>query len=156
MNYAQAVEGYHRRRLNREQYPADVFEGYRATILKDVSGEPRRLAKKALRHANEISLEQRIKDVVSTLADPAISIVGAGKMDPAGFASRAAAIRNVYAHNLQGEQPGHHELVVLTYQLKAIVEALLLREIGFDSTEIDRMLREARRYDLIRAVAAVE
>jgi hypothetical protein len=154
MNYAQAIEGYHRRRLNRLAYDEETFAAYRAVILNGLSGLTRRLAKKALRHANEISLEERIKDIVQLLGDPATSIVAAGKMTMSEFAKRAAQIRNIYAHNLQAEEPEHLELVIFTYQLKMLVEALLLSEIGFEPRAIDRMLLEARRYALIQGLAS--
>jgi hypothetical protein len=44
-------------------------------------------------------------------------------------------------------------LVRFTFQLKALVEALLLQEIGFEPGAIDKMLREARRYRLIETVS---
>lgn len=154
MNFAQAIEGYHRCRRNRVMYSAETFDVYCATILDGLSGRARRLAKKALKHANEISLEDRIRDVLQLLSDPATSIVAAGKMTPDGFARRAAEIRNIYAHNLEDEEPEHLELVVFTFQLKTLVEALLLHEIGFEPRAIDKMLREARRYRLIETMRA--
>jgi ApeA N-terminal domain 1 len=152
MNFAQAIEGYHRRRLNRFAYPEETFEAYRLKILDKLTGDPRRLAKKALKYANEISLESRIKDVLKLLGDPATSIVTAGKDSPDQFAKRAAEIRNVYAHNLEGEEPDYLELVVFEDQLKTLVEALLLHEIGFEPRAIDEMLRRSRRYELIKAM----
>jgi hypothetical protein len=152
MNFAQAIEGYHRRRLNRLMYDEETFVAQCEAILDNVAGSTRRLAKRALRHANEISLEDRIKDVLQLLGDPATSIVAAGRTTPGDFAKRAAAIRNVYAHNLQSEEPEHLELVVFAYQLKALVEALLLHEIGFEPRAIDKMLLDAGRYQLIQSM----
>jgi hypothetical protein len=154
MNFAQAIEGYHRRRLNRLAYSEETFEAYTASILEHVSGRPRRLAKKALRHANEVSLEERLKDVLQLLNDSGLSVLVAGKVTADAFARRAAEIRNIYAHNLTGEEPEQPELVVLTYQLKTLVEALFLHEIGFEPRAIDKMLRDARRYQLIRSMRA--
>ncbi|HYZ75818.1 MAG TPA: HEPN domain-containing protein, partial [Gaiellaceae bacterium] len=76
------------------------------------------------------------------------------KVTADAFARRAAEIRNIYAHNLTGEEPEQPELVVLTYQLKTLVEALFLHEIGFEPRAIDKMLRDARRYQLIRSMRA--
>src|SRR5207245_3176958 len=39
----------------------------------------------------------------------------AGKIDAAGFARRAAQIRNIYAHSLENEQPELDELIVFNY-----------------------------------------
>ena len=154
MNFAQAVEGYHRRRLPGLMYDERTFDGYKATILNDLTGTVRRLAKKALRHANEASLDARIKALLQLLDDPGSSIVAAGGTTPGDFASRAAAIRNTYAHNLQSEEPKHLELIQFTFQLRALVEALLLHEIGFEPPAIDKMLREAQRYRDIESVKA--
>jgi hypothetical protein len=166
MNFVQAVEGYHRRRLDRTLYDEATFAAHKEAILKHVSGGTRRLAKRALNYANEVGLEDRIKDVLTDLGEPATSIVLAGaagtKLDAARFANRAAYLRNVYAHNLAEEEPNHgetephpHELAIFTYQLKTLVEALLLSEIGFEPRVIDIKLREANRYRLIRAIAGV-
>jgi hypothetical protein len=172
MNFVQAVEGYHRRRLNRSTYDEDTFNSYRDAILQHVSGKPRELAKKVLKYANEVSLQDRIKDVLSTLSDPGTSIVAAGamvgtKLDADGFAKRVAYRRNIFAHNLdEGAsdvddhdartgwecQPHPRELETFTFQLRTLVEALLLHELGFDSRKIDELQREARRYQLIGAI----
>jgi hypothetical protein len=154
MNFAQAIEGYHRRRLNRLAYPEETFEAYEAAILEHLSGRPRRLAKKALKYANEVKLEDRIRDVLTLLSEAGWSVLVAGRITAEDFARRAAQIRNIYAHNLVGEEPEHLELVVLTYQLKTLVEALFLHEIGFEDRAIDTMLRDARRYQLISSMRA--
>ena len=140
MNFAQAIEGYHRRRLNRVMYSDETFGAYEATILEGLSGKARKLAKKALGHANEISLEDRIKDVINLLVDPASSIVAAGKGTAGEFANRAAGIRNIYAHNLQSEEPERLELLVYELQLKALVEALLLHLSGCLSNHFAALL----------------
>jgi hypothetical protein len=71
MNLVQAIEGYHRRRLDRLAYDEQTFEAYRLEILNGLTGRVRKLVKKALRHANEINLEQRISDVLELLDGPA-------------------------------------------------------------------------------------
>jgi ApeA N-terminal domain 1 len=154
MNFAQAIEGYHRRRLNRTTYDDETFAGYKGAILEPLSGKARELAKRALRYANEVSLESRIKDVIDGLGPPARNIVGAANVGTQDFANRAAKIRNVYAHNLDDEEPELRELAVLTFQLNALVEAILLSEVGFDPDVIDAKLRNADRYRRIEALAS--
>ena len=160
MNFVQAVEGYHRRRLNRTMYDDATFESYRDAILEHVSGRTRRLAKKALRYANEASLEDRIKDVLQELGDSSHSIVLAGaaatKLDADGFANRVAYRRNVFAHNLNEDEPEDdededdaeyephpRELAIFMFQLKTLVQALLLLELGFDQRAINKKLEES-------------
>ena len=150
MNYAQAVEGYHRRRLKRTRYPKDVFERHKATILDDLHGEPRQVAKSGLKWANEISLERRIRDVLAELDEPALRILIAGRITADHFAKRVASIRNDFAHAFDSPKPDSSELVTLTFQLKALVEALLLHELGFEPRQIGNMLERAKRYHMIR------
>lgn len=152
MNYVQAVEGYHRRRLNRTRYPPDVFERHKVAVLQDVHGEPRQLAKSALRWANELSLERRILDVLDVLGEPGSRILNAGRrgVAPTQFAQRTAQIRNAFAHAFETPKPEQDELTSLTLQLKALVEALLLREVKFDATQISAMLEHGNRYRMIQ------
>jgi hypothetical protein len=69
------------------------------------------------------------------------------------FANRAAAIRNTYSHNLEGEQPEHQEVVLRTYQLETLVEAVLLLELGFTAEKINTLFEEQGRYRFLRQVA---
>jgi hypothetical protein len=160
MNFVQAIEGYHRRRLNRNMYDEAIFAEYREAILEHVKGRPRALAKRVLgKYANEVNLETRIKDVVEHLGYPGSRVLawGTGTMRvPADFARRVAQIRNAYAHNLEGDEPDARELAVVTHQLSALIEAVLLLEIGFEPSVIDTRLDEARRYRLIRALARAD
>ena len=173
MNYVQAVEGYHRRRLNRPLYDDATFEAHSDAILEHVSGRTRKLAKKALRFANELSLEDRIRDVLTELGEPGNSVVLAGaagtKLDATGFANRVATRRNAFAHDLDEGDPGEdddfddggateyephpHELAIFMFQLRAIVQALLLLELGFDSRTIDKKLEQSRQYRRVTAIA---
>jgi hypothetical protein len=150
MNYVQAIEGYHRRRLNRTAYSTKDFDKYSARILEELHGEPRRIAKSSLRFANEISLERRIRDVLTLLDEPAHRIMLAGRTSADSFSKRVAGIRNDYAHAFDKPKPDPEEFVRLMFQLKALVEAVLLHEIGFEPRQISTMLEHANRYRMIR------
>ena len=152
LNYMQAIEGYHRRRLNHPRYDEGRFKELQIEILDGLEGEALELATEALEFANEVKLRTRILEVFDHLQDPTWSILLAGKIEREEFAKTTARIRNDYAHNLRTDPPDQHELVVRTYQLRTLVEALLLLEIGFDPGAIDNMLRDARRYELIESV----
>jgi len=150
LNYVQAVEGYHRRRLNRTTYPPKVFEDFSAKILADLKGKPRRLAKRGLRWANEVSLEDRVRDVVNFAGGAGVEIMSAGDISVDGFAKRVAAVRNNMAHALGKPPPTGREFIRLTQQLAALIETVLLRELGFSDTQTRRMLENARRFRRIR------
>ena len=150
LNYVQGVEGYHRRRLNRTTYPPKVFEEYSTLILADVTGGPRRLAKRALRWANEVSLEERIRDVVDRAGVAGVEIVRAGGTSADEFARTVAGARNDMAHALDKPGPSGLELLRLSYQLKALIEAVLLIELGFSDERAHEMLSHARRFRRIR------
>jgi ApeA N-terminal domain 1 len=152
MNYVQAIEGYHRRRLDRRMYDDEAFREMYDSILDGLTGKRRRLAKKALKYANDINLEDRIKDVLQLLGDPALHVLVAGKSPADEFATRVARIRNAYAHNLESEEPQSRELRVYVQQLKTLVEALLLHEVGFEPRKIDEMMRRADRYRMIKTM----
>jgi hypothetical protein len=119
-------------------------------ILSDLTGKPRRLAKRALRWANEVSLEERIRDVVARTGAAGAEIVRAGGTTAGEFAGTVAGIRNDMAHALDKPTPSGRELLRLSYQLKALIEAVLLIELGFSDERAREMLTHARRYRLIR------
>ena len=61
-----------------------------------------------------------------------------------------SAVVDAITHSLENEQPELDELIVFTYQLKALMEALLLHESGFKARVIDEKLLETQRYRHIR------
>jgi hypothetical protein len=150
LNYVQGVEGYHRLRLNRTTYSPIVFEEYSAMILAGLAGRPRRLARRALRWANEVSLEARIRDVVDHAGAAGVEIVSAGGTSPQEFARTVAGIRNDMAHALDKPPPSGRELFRLRHQLKALIEAILLIELGFSDERARQMLEDAWRFRRIR------
>lgn len=156
LNYMQAIEGYHRRRLNHPRYDEGKFKKLGDEILDGLEGEALELATEALQFANEIKLRARIQEVLDHLQDPTWSVLLAGKIDREEFAKTTARIRNDYSHNLRTKPPDQHQLAVLTYQVRTLVEALLLLEIGFEPRAIDKMLNDARRYRLIKSVRTAE
>ena len=150
MNYIQAIEGYHRRRLNHPAMDEAVFAELRDAIIEPLTGKRRKLAKKALKYANEPSLEMRLKDVAERLGPVGHAVTGAGRVTIQTFAQRAAEIRNIYAHNLTAQMPDIHELALYTEQLKTLMGSLLLSELGFDEQKIHRMLVDTRQTELLR------
>jgi len=157
MNYVQAIEGYHRRRLARLMYSDTEFQTHRDTIVASAPTNLRPLAKKALAsHVNEVNLSERIADVLLVLGDAGSSVLTSGQRSGKRFAMRVAEIRNIYAHVLDEPEPKPGELVTLTYQVKTLVEALLLREVGFSPSNIDGMLRQSGKYELIEIMRAYE
>ncbi len=153
MNYVQAIEGYHRRRLDHPAMDETLFAELCDAIIAPLTGKRRKLAKKALKHANEPSLEVRIKDVAEGLGPAGHAITGAGRVTIQAFAHRAAQIRNTYAHNLTAQMPDIYELALYTEQLKTLMESLLLSELGFDETRVHQLLVNARRIQLLRQIS---
>jgi ApeA N-terminal domain 1 len=157
MNYVQAIEGYHRRRLSRLMYPEGEFKAHRDAIVAGAPSNLRPLARKALaQHVNEVSLSERVADVLVELEGVATSVLTSGQRSCKRFAMRVAEIRNIYAHVLDKPEPEPGELVTLTYQVKTLVEALLLREVGFNLVQIDAMLKQTGKYELIEIMRAYE
>ncbi len=157
MNYVQALEGYHRRRLPRYLLAEDEFTAQRDAIVSSAPKATRRLARKALApYANEVSLAERISDVLVLLEDAASAILASGERSAGRFSTRLAEIRNIYAHVLDKPEPALGELRTLTYQAKALLEVLLLKETGFDTQAIDTMLRQSGKYQLIEIMRAYE
>lgn len=157
MNYVQAIEGYHRRRLARSMYSDTEFQAHRDVIVSSTPTNLRPLVRKALApHVNEVNLAERLADVLLVSEDAGSSVLSSGQRSCKRFAMRVAEIRNIYAHVLDKPEPEPGELVTLTYQLKTLVEALLLHEVGFAPSAIDEMLRHSGKYELIEIMRAYE
>jgi hypothetical protein len=74
------------------------------------------------------------------------------------FVSAVVDGRNYYTHydaRLEQRAPRGIQLVPLTAKLKALIEGLLLGEIGFATPDIDAMFERIERYQLIRHLESV-
>lgn len=103
-------------------------------------------------------LAERMKDVLAQCRTVSKRIVGAGQDDLDAFVSRFRDSRNYYTHyspRLEKKAAKGAALLLLSFQLQAIIEMALLRELGFPCRAIDQTLERARRYERIERIRSI-
>jgi hypothetical protein len=99
------------------------------------------------------TLAQRAYDVLAQCRTVAKSIVGPGQDDLDAFVRDFKDTRNYYTHynpKLERKAARGTALLLLSIQLQAVIEMILLRELGFPCRAIDGILERANRYAQIR------
>jgi hypothetical protein len=107
----------------------------------------RRRRKPGRRH-----LIDRLRDVLARSRKVTKRIVGTTDDELEEFLARFRDTRNYYTHynpRMESRAASGTALLLITLQLRAVIEMSLLRELGFPSSAIDETLERARRYEEI-------
>jgi len=101
-----------------------------------------------LAYSNEPSLRKRLKEILRR--DPGVMepIVGGSKKEGVGFVGKVVDTRNYLTHYDEGKKEAAavgRELYELTERLKSVLEACLLREVGFEGERLKEVLSRRRR-----------
>jgi hypothetical protein len=97
----------------------------------------------------ERSFRDQARDVLATCATASRKIVGD---DPDAFTAHLKVTRDFYTHYNPAKEAKAAKgvaLLLLTIQLRTLIEMALLRELGFGQRAIDAILARARRYEEI-------
>ncbi len=141
LNAAQAVEALHRRLLDQEPEQADLDA--RAAALAQCPPEHRKWLEGKLQYAHEPSLRRRLREVlafVGTGVDPLL-----GKRSK--FIDDVVTTRNAVTHWDEKAKPVDGEqLHRLAIALHFIVDAALLRLLGFDESEVAAIFAANRQF----------
>ncbi len=146
LNAAQAIESYHRRKETAKKFDIDLKE-HEERMIKIICFAPIEhtawlLAK--LKHSNEVSLSQRLKEILSHHKDIAEIYVG-NKGQQKDFIYKVVTTRNYLTHfdkNREAESAKGKDLSILIEKLKIIIKACLLEEMGMSSSEIKTILEK--------------
>lgn len=141
-NLVRSAEAYHRRKVGGR---ADQ-SGHEARVGRLVAAVPegdRTWLSKALRHAGEYRLDERILGLISMHPWLVGDVV---PKSPGRWAAKAAAARNFHTHHDPDALPvaaSTWELVGLSQRLSVLVESCLLAELGFSEVAIEGMVKRA-------------
>lgn len=108
--------------------------------------------------AGTIHLSRRVRDVLSLSRTVSKRIVGPDEEHLDVFIKGLVDSRNYYTHydpKLDGKVAEGVSLYLLTLQLRAVIEMVLLRELGFPARSIDAILERGRRYEEIQHFKAM-
>lgn len=150
----QALETYHRSRQAGQLVPDALWPSLKDALNKvitdtlspDKSSHPAREALcQRLAHFNEPSLRQRLKSLLDSI-EPSTTAVCGG--DAKGFVQAVVDTRNYYTHwspSLASKALRAGAAVHLTWRLRALLEILLLRDLGFPANSAaERAVLERR------------
>jgi len=153
LSYAQAIETYDSRRRSANDLPEEEHKRLVTAVL-DATSDPqhRKWLRERISH-NRPTLRKRMRAVLEECPEVRNKVIGPSEKDVEEFISLFVASRNYYTHySASGERRAAKgtALLVLVYQLRAIIEMSLLREIGFETQAIDEMFDRVQRYAEIR------
>ena len=149
LGFAQALETYHRRTRPDYILPEEEFHERLEAIIASAPDHYRLWLKEKLEYSNRPSLRRRLKELVCEYS----YILGDDVCNKQinAFVDSVAATRNYlthYSESLEHKTADDNLLINLTRKLKTIIEACLLREVGFDYDETKTLIQknQNRRY----------
>lgn len=155
LSLTQALETYHRRQyggvyLDTEAYKQDVYPKLAEAIPQDLGKDFKQSLKTGtLQYANQFSLRKRLKDMTTELSEQRLEIAFISTKDiRKNFVGRVCDIRNYLTH-YDTDSPveiSSSELLDLVERLRTIVEIYLLKEAGFDFSQIRKMTVDHWKY----------
>jgi hypothetical protein len=109
-------------------------------------------------YANEISLRERVKDILEICPPVTAGLIGNG---PAAkrFVNDGVTTRNYLTHytkELEKRTSTGVKLTRIGYQLEGLIESVLLTELGFECERIAEMLERMRRFERIQVLKKQE
>jgi nitroreductase len=145
LSLAQAAESLHARSFDSKVLPkADHRANVRA-VADAAPAELREWARVRLQDANRKSFRDALAELIAALP----AVIADALANVAAFAERIRVTRNYLTHwteSLEAEAARGAELFALTRLLRAILEALLLLELGFSKDEVEKLLQRNEDY----------
>lgn len=158
LSLTQALETYHRRQyggvyLATEAYKKDVYPKLVEAIPPDLGSDFKGSLKGGtLKYAYQFPLRKRLKDMTTELAngDLGITFLNTSKAR-ADFVKKVVDTRNYLTH-YDPDSPvdvSSKELLNFVEKLRAILEIYLLKEIGFEFSQIREMTSRHWKYESV-------
>jgi len=143
LQMVQACEAFHRRLFDGLKTSLADFERQRDRILAAVGDTDRPTVKRTLARANEYSLQQRIRELVTELPQDVRQPWG----QIGSFATRVANTRNVLSHGLK-PNPNRAELdadgmLQATARLRRALRVHIFLQLGFSDEDLRSLLRRS-------------
>jgi len=132
----QALEGYHRRKIEHTELPEEKHEKRVQEILEAVPEKYARWLARKLKHSNEPNLQTRLSDICKKYRAIMNRISRKGS-----WIETAVEIRNALVHQKEdARQFDIDEILTISERLKLLLDLCLLTEAGFAATEIELLI----------------
>jgi len=131
---AQGLETYHRRTSNEKLMDEAVFKELTENLIKQCPEKNQKWLSDRLRHGNELSLSQRIKNII----EPFKKLIGTSKKREK-LITTIVATRNYLTHYneaLESKAASGRDLLLLCLKMEAIFQLHLLQVLGFTQEEV--------------------
>jgi len=138
-NLVQAIESYHRRTMRNYDLPKKQHQKRIAEILRAIPEKHEKWLERKLTYSNEPILRKRLMDILNSCPE-AINRITKNKE---WFISKTVDTRNYLTHfdpELRKRSAENGELYDLTSTLRMILQSCLLKELGFDSKSLERLV----------------
>lgn len=149
LSLVQAVEAYHRRALGTTELPEDEHERRLEETISAVPNVHKDWLRGKLTYSNEPSLRKRLKEIMRRDPEVMKPIFGKSKKERGAFVGKVVDTRNYLTHydeSKKDEAAVGRKLYELTEKLKSVLEACLLREVGFEGDSLKEILLRTRRF----------
>jgi len=131
---AQGLETYHRRTSNEKLMDEAVFKELTENLIKQCPEENKEWLSGRLNYGNELSLRQRIKNII----EPFKEFIGTSK-ERSKLISTIVDTRNYLTHydeSLESKAASGRDLLLLCLKMEAIFQLHLLQVLGFTQEEV--------------------
>jgi len=157
LSLIQAIESYHDRiyvgeYIEKETYKKEIYDPLIKEIPTWVKGDFRKDLSKKLEFGYEFSLRQRLKEILENYNE----IISSFIKNENKFIRSVVDTRNYLTHydeSLKKRAASGTDLLLLTLNLRILIEICLLYEIGFDLKLINKFIfriYEFRKYNWIK------
>lgn len=156
LNYAQALETYHRRAIGgiyqeKEEYIKGAYKQLINSLPHDMESDFKKSVSSMLRYAYQYSFRKRIRELINNTLSclPDDLVIDNNYIEI--FVEKIVSTRNwLTHHDDKGKAVEGSDLYYLSLWLKMIIEVSLLKEIGFESHRIKLLLSRSQSYKRIQ------
>lgn len=132
LNLMQGLETFHRQNFTNENQTSEEHSARLESVLNSCPPQYREWLNDRLRHSNEPTLRQRLREILSRYHANVVGVL----RDEKSFIQAAVNTRNELAHGRKSEA-SRVKLMFLNSCLSAVIEAILMNEVGLsDSTTL--------------------
>lgn len=142
LSLVQAVESYHRRKWSNQEIKPEEHKIRIKEILESIPKKYKNWLKWKLKYSNEPSLQNRLNEILTKH-----SKILSGILDKSSFIEKTVNTRNYLTHydpELKEKSVDGIELYYIAEKLKLILTICFLKELGFSSDIIEKLISRAR------------
>ena len=140
LSLVQSLEAMHRRESQEKLMPDDEFENIKKNVLGNIPERRRSWMEHRMRYANELSLRKRLKKMI----EPFRKFYGS-RSESDSFINAVVDVRNQIVHpdtELPKSSSDAKKTIVLCAKLQSLLQLHLLRIIGMDGKNIEKIIKE--------------